>query len=220
LEADPKRQRHDSAEKSEEETEGSQAAAIQDVVVEVHASAEMPTAIPTDVSKDENPEERIPSSSAEPSSPGSVSQESDAQEPAAAVNEDAMDLEGDDQDVQSQIALEFSQRQMGEECSPASEEASPALVTAEESMQIEIQPPTANEQEDGKIVDNTANLATGAEESTAPEMNQVQKMMDLFRGGLNELRSARLSREEVYQIEDLFMDMRRELYEAERRGRA
>lgn len=221
LEADPKRQRHDSTEKSEDETEGSQTAAIQDVVVEVHASAEMPTTIPEDVGKDENPEERIPSSSAEPSSPGSFSQESDSQGPAAAVTEDAMDFEGDDQDVQSQIALEFSQRQMGEESSPASEEAYPALVTAEESMQIDIQHPAANEQEDGgKVADNTADFTTGAEESTAPEKNQVQKMMDLFRGGLDELRSARLSREEVYQIEDMFMDMRRELYEAERRGRA
>jgi len=33
------------------------------------------------------------------------------------------------------------------------------------------------------------------------------------------LRQARLSRQEFNQIEDVFMDMKRELYEAERRGR-
>ncbi|EAQ93537.1 hypothetical protein CHGG_01772 [Chaetomium globosum CBS 148.51] len=198
-EAGPKRPRHDSAEKSEEETASSQTAPVQDIVVEVHASAELPTTIPGDVSRDDSPEQRIPSSSAEPSSPESFSQESDFQEAAGAVIEDAMDLEGDDQDVQSQIALEFSQHQVVEESSPASKE----------SMQIDMQHPTTNEQKGGKAADNTT-----------PETNQVQKMMDLFRGGLEELRSARLSREEVYQIEDMFMDMRRELYEAERRGRA
>ncbi|KAK3300128.1 Rap1-interacting factor 1 N terminal-domain-containing protein [Chaetomium fimeti] len=220
-EADPKRQRHDSVEK-EEEMSSSQTATVQDVVVEVYASAEMRTAISKDVGKDETPEERIPSSSAEPSSPESFSQESesDSQEPVASATVDAMDLEADDQDVQSQIALELSQHQVGEESSLASEETSPALITAEESMQVDIQHPTIDEQEDGKIAENTADASTNVEEPATPEMNQAQRMMDLFRGGLNELRSARLSREEVYQIEDMFMDMRRELYEAERRGRA
>jgi hypothetical protein len=217
-EADVKRQRHDSVEENEE-ISSSQTAAVQDVVVEVYASAEMPAAT-EDVSNDEAPEERIPSSSAEPSSPESSSQESGSQEHVASATDDAMDLEGDDQDVQSQIALEFSQHRVGEESSPASEEASPVPVAVEESMQIDIQHPTTNEQEDDKTADDTPDPVMKVEEPTAPEMNQVQKIMDLFRGGLDELRSARLSREEVYQIEDMFMDMRRELYEAERRGRA
>jgi hypothetical protein len=51
------------------------------------------------------------------------------------------------------------------------------------------------------------------------ESNTVCAIMDLLRGGLEQLRSAALSREEVYQMEDVFMDLKRELYEAERRGR-
>lgn len=46
------------------------------------------------------------------------------------------------------------------------------------------------------------------------------KIMTTLQGGLNALRTAKLSREEVYKVEDIFMDMKRELFEAERRGRA
>lgn len=53
-----------------------------------------------------------------------------------------------------------------------------------------------------------------------PEKSSIEKIMDALRGGLHELRTANLSREEVYQVEDLFMDMKRELYGAEARGRA
>jgi hypothetical protein len=52
-----------------------------------------------------------------------------------------------------------------------------------------------------------------------PEKSSIEKIMDALRGGLDELRTANLSREEVYQVEDLFMDMKRELYGAEARGR-
>ncbi|KAK1767120.1 telomere length regulator protein rif1 [Phialemonium atrogriseum] len=48
----------------------------------------------------------------------------------------------------------------------------------------------------------------------------LSRIMTTLQGGLNALRTAKLSREEVYQVEDIFMDMKRELYEAERRGRA
>jgi hypothetical protein len=181
----------------------------------------MPAVIAEDVTKEETTEERIPSSSAEPSSSESLSQEEHgSQESAVAETGDAMDLEADDVDVQSQIALEFSQHQVEEDSSPASEEASPSPIPIEEPLQVEIQQPITNEQEDDEVAITMADSATEVEEITAPETNQVQKIMDLFRGGLDELRSAQLSREEVYQIEDMFMDMRRELYEAERRGRA
>jgi hypothetical protein len=57
-------------------------------------------------------------------------------------------------------------------------------------------------------------------EANAPPQGRLQRLMNMLRNGLSELRSSRLSREEVYQVEDMFMDMKRELYEAERRGRA
>lgn len=47
-----------------------------------------------------------------------------------------------------------------------------------------------------------------------------QKLIGFFRGGLEVLKSAALSRTETLQVEDMFMDVRRELIEAEVRGRA
>ena len=44
-------------------------------------------------------------------------------------------------------------------------------------------------------------------------------LMETLREGLQQLRSASLTRENVYAMEDLLMDMKHELFEAERRGR-
>lgn len=126
-----------------------------------------------------------------------------------------MDVEEDDQDVQSQIALEFSHSQRQDEQSvSASGEAS-----AQEPMQVDIQQPTLNKEGKEEVAGKEVEPARAVEEAVAPEANHARKIMNLFRSGLDELRLARLSREEVYQIEDMFMDMKRELYEAERRGR-
>ena len=131
-----------------------------------------------------------------------------------------MDVEGDDQDVQSQIALEFSHSQRQEDDdSPTSSEASLNLGSPEEQMLVDIQIPIIHAKEEDEPA-STAESVTKVEDEAAPEPDQVQKIMDLLRGGLDELRLARLSREEFYQIEDMFMDMKRELCEAERRGRA
>src|SRR5690606_4760947 len=40
-----------------------------------------------------------------------------------------------------------------------------------------------------------------------------------FKKALERMRSATISREEMHRIEDMFVDFKRELYEAERRGR-
>jgi len=222
-EASPKRQRHDSAEEESGEVPDSQTMPAQDAGVEVHASEELPPVAPQEATTDFAHEERIPSSSAELSDAEGPRQESSS--PLSEPQEvgDAMEVEGDDQDVQSQIALEFSHSQRQEsESRPVSREAFPDDVVSPEAEMladdVQQQPITAEEKPD--TTTNTAEPTTKAEEAAAPEPTPVQKMMELFRGGLGELRSARLSREEVYQLEDLFMDMRRELYEAERRGRA
>jgi hypothetical protein len=52
-----------------------------------------------------------------------------------------------------------------------------------------------------------------------PEKSSVEKIMEALRGSLQELRTASLSRGEVYEVEDILMDMKRELYGAEARGR-
>ncbi|KAF4991820.1 hypothetical protein FGRMN_7590 [Fusarium graminum] len=48
---------------------------------------------------------------------------------------------------------------------------------------------------------------------------KTSSIVDTLRGGLQQLQTAALSREEVYQLEDMLMDMKRELFAAERRGR-
>lgn len=131
---------------------------------------------------------------------------------------DGMEVEEDDQDVQSQIALELSQRQE-EEDSATSKKARGILISDEESMQVDVRQPITGEEEAVKAIGNRAEATMDMGQGATTETSQAQKIMNLFRSGLDELRLARLSREEVYQIEDMFMDMRRELYEAERRGR-
>ncbi|KAK3987052.1 putative telomere length regulator protein rif1 [Cladorrhinum sp. PSN332] len=129
---------------------------------------------------------------------------------------DAMNVEADiddDIEVQSQIALESfsaSQRQEEEEEEEeeAEEEAEAERIT-DEAMQLDDEQHAAASNEENPEENE-------AEAEPAPA---VQLIMSMFRGGLDGLRSARLSRHEVYQIEDMFMDMKRELYEAERRGR-
>jgi hypothetical protein len=246
-EASPKRQRQDSVEESGEVADN-QAAPAHDNMVEVHASGEMQQVIAADVTNNDVSEERIPSSSAEPSSSDSTNRESDSQDPGAHEVGDAMEVEEDDQDVQSQIALEFGHSQLQEDDStPVSgenspmpiyleesfspslhpEESSPAPLSFQEPMHVDMQQRIPIPDEEGKeeAANDTEESITRVEEGAVgpdvtPELKQAQKIMELFRGGLDELRTARLSREEVYQIEDMFMDMKRELYEAERRGRA
>lgn len=63
--------------------------------------------------------------------------------------------------------------------------------------------------------------AAGEDAQRGPESEKsaMQKILDALKGGLSELRAAALSRDEVNQVEDLFMDIKRELYGAEFRGR-
>lgn len=54
-------------------------------------------------------------------------------------------------------------------------------------------------------------LASGDERPT---------ILGTLRSGLEQLRQAALGREAVYELEDVLMDLKRELYDAEKRGRA
>ncbi len=58
----------------------------------------------------------------------------------------------------------------------------------------------------------------GAEPETRATPNAAAQIMEALARGLNMLRTAALHRDEVYKVEDICMDIRRELYEAERRG--
>ncbi|KAK4238096.1 Rap1-interacting factor 1 N terminal-domain-containing protein [Achaetomium macrosporum] len=219
-ETSPKRLRQDSV-SSGGEVPDSQTAPAPGPCVEVHGSGEVPAVIPEVPMKEQIHEERIPSSSAEPS----LRTGSDSQDFAVPEGGDGIEGEGESQGVQSQIALEFSQSQRQEDGSTATSAAgSPESVSVGEPMQVGVQQPITepiieDRGEEDKSGISAESVKNTADAATTPEQSQVQKIMDLFRSGLDELRSARLSRQEVYQIEDMFMDMKRELYEAERRGR-
>ncbi|KAL2270989.1 hypothetical protein VTJ83DRAFT_360 [Remersonia thermophila] len=204
--------------------------------VEVADSGEMKFAFAPENLDGESPEERIPSSSAELAAPQSTG-EGASQEVAAAGDDTAMEVESD-HDVQSQIALEFShscrQDITGED--PASQSS------VEEAMAVDlpadVAQTTTNDPEDKEqsqpalvtadvvgemtttIVEDTTTTTPSPPPPASAEASQAQKILDLFRSGLDELRTARLSREDVYKIEDVFMDLRKELIEAERRARA
>jgi hypothetical protein len=223
-----KRQRQDSMDETGEVPD-SQTALVPGTDGEADAPGHV-SAVPQENVKEEIDEERIPSSSAELSGSDSPS-ESNWQDSALPKFGSAMEVEGEDDEVQSQIALEsfcHSQRQeMGDD-----EAVTPEPTPNDEPMLVDMHQPITNgkkeeeeeEEEEEKATDEMGGPfrdSNGAmENSVTPEPNQLQKILGLFRGGLDELRSAQLSRQEVYQIEDMFMDLRRELYEAERRGRA
>ncbi|KAG5981915.1 hypothetical protein E4U55_002534 [Claviceps digitariae] len=66
-------------------------------------------------------------------------------------------------------------------------------------------------------------LAEGNEsQQRRPGMGSAEKttsIIDTLRNGLEQLRSVSLTRDRVYEVEDILMDMKRELFEAEKRGR-
>lgn len=61
-----------------------------------------------------------------------------------------------------------------------------------------------------------------AQSNAKPAMSGGEKtasIIECLRNGLEQLRSVSLTRDEMYEVEDILMDMKRELFEAERRGR-
>lgn len=56
-------------------------------------------------------------------------------------------------------------------------------------------------------------------EPSQGDASKFDRLRVLLQDGLGLLRSADLTREETNQLEDMFMDMKQELYQAERRGR-
>lgn len=71
---------------------------------------------------------------------------------------------------------------------------------------------------------NQSQNPTQNQSTSNPSTGSKERILTTLRASLAELRTATatggLSRQEVYEIEDLFMDLKRELYEAERRGRS
>ncbi|KAK4672538.1 hypothetical protein QC763_103890 [Podospora pseudopauciseta] len=198
-------------------------------------------AAPAEVKAEENPHEQsmseIPSSSLELSSPpvSPLVENTTALGSPELDSGAAMDMEhqhlhhdpptSDDDEVQSQIALESfsaSQRLDDDDEEEEEEEEPTNSVThppAAEEMQLD-------EQQREKETSPASTVEASAEERerhleyNKEEEDRAKAIMRMFRGGLDTLRSAKLSMEEVYEIEDMFRDMRRELIEAEKRARS
>ncbi|RSL67165.1 hypothetical protein CEP54_003370 [Fusarium duplospermum] len=141
--------------------------------------------------------------------------------PSAKSNDIAGVRDGGDTDeeLMSQLVTESfaasqSQQEAELEVPSAVIEDSMEVVSAEdESMQEVVDEAAKTESEEAPEAPEEP------EEPEASETGKSNTIMDILRGGLDQLRGAALSREDVYQLEDMLMDMKRELFEAERRGR-
>ncbi|KAL1855813.1 hypothetical protein VTK73DRAFT_8473 [Phialemonium thermophilum] len=111
---------------------------------------------------------------------------------------DAAAVEDPDLEVQSQLAMEAQyQSARNQSSEPAEQQEQQEEQKEEEEERAVAQPQPA-----------------------AKRSGPFQAIMSALQSGLETLRTAALSRQEVFKVEDMFMDLRRELYESERRGRA
>lgn len=123
----------------------------------------------------------------------------------------------DNEALRLQIAQEASQN----------EEASTPMVDSHEKVDPEAvlaSVVTAKQNqagEDKKAATGTAfaPVEKPQETAAAPPESQMDKIMAALQGGLGELRTATLSRQEISKIEDLLYDFKKELYNVESRGR-
>ncbi|UNI23664.1 hypothetical protein JDV02_009470 [Purpureocillium takamizusanense] len=78
------------------------------------------------------------------------------------------------------------------------------------------------EQEEGAQVGPktlTSKLSAESREEHEEGGDKTKAIMETLRSGLEKLRTAKLDRDSVYEVEDMLMDFKRELFEAEKRGR-
>ncbi|KAL8284768.1 hypothetical protein RB597_002029 [Gaeumannomyces tritici] len=138
-----------------------------------------------------------------------------------------------EEQLQSQIAMEETESQRSQERAGsvvAEAAAAPALETEPMGQDTkttdEAEKEGGDDEDDGPVhpaaveaaTETAAQQATAMPQPAAPK-STFQTIMDMLRGGLGALRTANLPRDEVYEIEDVCMDIKRELYAAEKRGR-
>ena len=162
------------------------------------------------------------------SSPVSASQESDHPKPAfivktrrSAIKEQQKQVAVEGQDV------ELSEIESKEERDTDEELISQLMTESQGASQTRAAPADDHVEAQSTIEDSmdigSTNEKAGGETKTLQQkegaFNSADSILERLRGGLDGLRNASLSRADVYQIEDMLMDMKRELFEAERRGR-
>lgn len=121
----------------------------------------------------------------------------------------------DEELVQSQLAREEKEASVEKEAAALLDDIASAQLEAELVAQFE-EPAEHAEQAPHE---QEAPQQQQAAEPTQDGASKFDRLQVLLQEGLGLLRSADLMREETNQLEDMFMDMKQELYQAERRGR-
>lgn len=121
----------------------------------------------------------------------------------------------DEELVQSQLAREEREASVEKEAA--------ALLNNVASTQLEAEL-VAQFEEPAEHAERAPHEQEAPQQQQPPEPAQggaskFDRLRVLLQDGLGLLRSADLTREETNQLEDMFMDMKQELYQAERRGR-
>lgn len=120
----------------------------------------------------------------------------------------------DSEAVRLQIAQEASQNDEASTAMVAShQKAEPVAVLA--PVEKNKQSDEAWETKEAIMGAASAQMENPKEAVAAAPESQMEKIMAALQGGLGELRTATLSRQEVSKIEDLLYDFKRELYKAE-----
>ncbi|KAM0282586.1 hypothetical protein ACHAQH_002954 [Verticillium albo-atrum] len=95
-------------------------------------------------------------------------------------------------------------------------------IAASRSQSLAVEEEAAASREES--MDLSHDVTPRAQPAAAPPVEEREvkepSMLDSLTGVLAHLKSATLSREEVYKMEDVLMDIKRELFAAEKRGRA
>lgn len=152
--------------------------------------------------------------SLEPETEVNLAPQIEAPEANTECPEDIYNYTDDEEAVHSQLAREEEES--------ASRAASPARLISEPSVQVLDDP---KEDQDGEATAPVAQKnATTVDEAQqvaheAESVNSFEGLINMFRNGLDKMRATDLTREQVYQVEDLMFEMRRELLQAEKRGR-
>ncbi|KAI1374283.1 hypothetical protein F4677DRAFT_175649 [Hypoxylon crocopeplum] len=158
------------------------------------------------------------------SSQGSAQQESATSDPVqqasspADVDDSLVERESDTEAVNLQIITEASQQSETEAAAPEllSEDIS-VMDTDTKMLDQEDEEETKGKvKEPAEIIAEQSHPVEAAE---AVEKSAMERIMGALKDGLESLRTATLSRDEANKIEDMFFDIKKELYQAESRGR-
>ncbi|KAI1138050.1 hypothetical protein F5Y05DRAFT_49211 [Hypoxylon sp. FL0543] len=151
---------------------------------------------------------------------------SEVQEPTAAtaVQEDSSPMSFDDSFLERESDTEAVNLQIITEASQLSEvEATRPDLLQPDRLPVNTEAEMINQEEEGqKGMEKAEGIipeqSRQAEEAVV-EKSAAEKIMDALKGGLEGLRTAKLTRAEVNKIEDVFFDIKKELYQAESRSR-